>query len=345
MRVFRKAAATAVAAIAAICIASATPASAALSDKERAHNAVEYIASEQMGNGSIPAFSPIGSTADAVLSFVAAGTGRDQVKRALNYLKRQTEQGNVLAVGLQAKVVVAAVAGGRKPRSFGGVNLVTGISGTEQPDGRYGQNTAVFDQALAILALDAAGATPSANALGWLANAQCPDGGWQYDAPWTIGEDEHCFTGDFFTDYFESDTNTSSLAVQALEATGGPAPANDPFDFFVAIRDPQFGGWGYTWGFQTTDANSTTLVIQAYIAAGLIIPPGVLEALRQLQYPKKCGAFAFTWIDDGAGGFIRTGPDVGATIGTPLSLFRRALPVAEKHELLILITPNIVCPS
>ena len=31
-------------------------------------------------------------------------------------------------------------------------------------------------------------------------------------------------------------------------------------------------GWGYTWGFETTDANSTALVIQAYAAAGTPVP-------------------------------------------------------------------------
>ena len=39
---------------------------APLSDQERAERAVAYLASRQKANGAIVAFSPIGSTADAV---------------------------------------------------------------------------------------------------------------------------------------------------------------------------------------------------------------------------------------------------------------------------------------
>ena len=65
-------------------------------------------------------------------------------------------------------------------------------------------------------------------------------------------------------DFFDSDTNTTSYVDPGVDAAGGATFATDPFAFFDAIRDGQRHGWGYTWGFQTTDANSTALVIQAY---------------------------------------------------------------------------------
>jgi hypothetical protein len=326
----RKAVVVATAAFTAVCIAFTGSASAVLGNHDRAVKATGFIAAEQKSNGSIPAFSPIGSTADAVVSLVAAGRGPTQIRKGLNYLSRQTAQGKVTEVGVEAKVVMAAVAGGRNPRSFGGVNLVQAIANTEQPDGQYfdaASFSAVFDDALAMLALEAAGETPSTDAQQWLLAAQCGDGGWQYDAPPAIGEDEHCFTGDAGSDFSESDTNTTSYAVQALESAGSPSFTHDPFAFFDAIRDTGFDGWGYTWGFQTTDTNSTALVLQAYASAGEAMPTGGMTALRALQ-DLHCGAFSYSWTDDGHGGFMRTAPDVGATIGGVMGLLQEPLPVA-----------------
>jgi hypothetical protein len=303
-------------------IGAASPATA-LTDPQRARAAVGYLASQQKSNGSIPAFSPIGSTADAVVSMVAAGFGQKNVNRAMRYLAGQAATGNVTGVGLEAKVAMAAVASGHNPRNLGGVNLVLEIRLSEQPDGRYGASTPVFEDALAMLALAAASITPDAKATAWLASAQCADGGWQYDQPSGPNDDQHCQdTVAPGSDFYLSDTNTTSLAVQALRLGSGSAtPDADPFAFFSALRDQKRGGWGYTWGFQTTDANSTALVIQALVAENRAVPSGAAAALRALQY--GCGAFAYSW-QSGA----RTGPNVGATIGAILGLLRRPLPVA-----------------
>jgi hypothetical protein len=307
----------------ALALGSTAPAQASLSAADRAQRAAGSIAAQQRPSGAIVAFSAIGSTADAVVSLVAAGVGRPTIDRAIDYLKRKVRHGKVEGVGLQGKVVLAAVAAGEDPRHFGGTNLVRAIRTTEQPDGRLGPGTAVFDQALGILALVAAGRAPSAASLTWLANAQCADGGWQYDEPAGPGDDEHCVSGS--EDWFASDTNTTAMAVMALEAAGGPAPAADPVAFFEALRDPDHGGWGYTWGFQTTDANSTALVIQAYVALGVDLPSGAMRALRSLQY-LRCGAFAYSFDPDGS----RTAPNLGATIGAVPGLLRMPLPITGR---------------
>jgi hypothetical protein len=293
-------------------------------DLARVERAIGYLASQQRPNGAVPALSPIGSTADAVLSFVAAGIGRRQVRQAIGYLRRQTVKGELSTIGLRAKVVSAFVAAGRDPHDVGGTDLVEALSSTLGPDGHYG-DAAVFDQALVILALASAGEEIPADAIGWLVAAQCADGGWQFDLPATATDDEHCVsTADPASDVFESETNATSLVVQAVAAAGAtPAFGHDPFAFFAEIRDSSYGGWGYSWSFPATDANSTSLVIQAYAAAERPLPSGVARALRRLQY-RSCGAFAFSRDDAGR----RTGPDAGATIGAILGLLRVSRPTA-----------------
>lgn len=300
------------------------------SDADRVRSAIAYLAAQQQPNGSIPAFSPIGSTADAALAIVAAGTGKPQLHAALGYLRRQTVKGNVNSIGLEAKVVTALVAAGRDPRAFGDANLVKALRSTIDTDGRFG-DAAVFDDALAMIALAAADVEVPPRAITWLLDAQCQDGGWQYDAPASLDEDEHCLsTTDPANDFFGSDTNTTSYVIQAVATWAGGPYAHDPFAFFHDIRDAAHHGYGYTWGFQTTDANSTALVIQAYVAAGLPVPGGVMQALRALRDP-SCGGWSFTWVDDpnDPSASHPDDPNPGATIGAVLGLLQQPLPIGR----------------
>ena len=291
-------------------------------DADRIDHAVAYLAAQQRGNGSIPAFSPIGSTADAVLAFVAAGVGEEQLIDALGFLRRRVAHGKADGVGVQAKIVTAVVAAGADPRAFGGMDLVQAIVDSLGAHGRF-DHAAVFDDALAVIALVAAGANVPDVAVHWLLDAQCADGGWQYNRPASANDDEHCHnTMRPAKDFFDSDTNTTSYVVQAIEAAGSATPTTDPFAFFDEIRDGQRHGWGYTWGFETTDTNSTALVIQAYAAAGMAVPADALAALRELQDP-SCGGWSFTWA-----GSQRTDPDPGSTIGAILGLLQLPLPLA-----------------
>lgn len=293
-------------------------------DADRIDRAVAYLAAQQRANGSIPAFSPLGSTADAILAFVAAGVGEEQLSDALGFLRRRVAHGKADGVGITAKIVAAVVAGGGDPHAFGGMDLVQSLVDTLGPHGRFGGAT-VFDDALAVLALEAAGASVSEDSIQWLVSAQCDDGGWQYSKPASARDDEHCLSTVRPTnDFFQSDTNTTSYVIQAVDAAGGAAFAHDPFAFFDDVRDATRHGWGYTWGFQTTDANSTALVIQAYAAAGMAVPPDALAALRKLQDP-SCGGWSFTWT-----GAHRTDPEPGSTIGAVLGLLQLPLPLAPE---------------
>ncbi|HTG47268.1 MAG TPA: prenyltransferase/squalene oxidase repeat-containing protein [Actinomycetota bacterium] len=304
-------------------IVGASPVQAAppRTDRQRALAAGRYLVAKQSPNGSFAGFSPVGSTADAVLDLVALGRGAQPLRDAIGFLRRQVRAGNVDSIGLQAKVILAVRAAGGDPRSFGGADLVREITDTYRPSGRFG-TAVVLDQALAILALRATGAPMNVQAATWLAGAQCPDGGWQYDRPYRAGENRHCLDTST-NDVYGSDSNTTAYAIMALE--GLATPAKDPFAFLTKLRDrsagPANGGWGFTWGFRTTDANSTALVLQAYAASGTPVPGGAGQALARLQY--RCGSVAYSWK---AG--ARTGQDLGATIGAILGFLRTPLPVS-----------------
>ncbi len=356
-RAMRRAVATSVAAA---LLAAAPAASGAAAegpkDVRRSRLAVRYMLSRQHANGSFPGFSPVGSTADAVLTMAAARRSAAGVRAALGYLREGLD--DLTSVGLKAKVVMAAVAGGRDPRSFGGHNLVAEIKASQQASGQYGDGsdfTGVASHSLAMLAVAAAGGdTVPAGAAQWLADAQCGDGGWQYDQPASAADDEHCYDGSD-TDAARTDANTTSYAVQALAAAPAVMLEAKPFAYFKLARDPALSGWRYShqrraFGERVyTDANSTALVLQAFTATERPAPKGARRALRRLQY-RLCGAtggaLAFTWTK--AGDHFKRVPSlrdarkedeldgptvIGATIGAAIGLTGEALPLAAAGEL------------
>lgn len=326
--------------------------------QEAARDGVRYLISRQHANGSFPGFSPIGSTADAALAMSIAGRGRDHIKEALGFLARKVDEATL---GQKAKVVLAAVAGGKDLSRFAGGDLVAQLRASQQDNGQYaeeGDFSAVTTHALVSLALASAGEPINDPAADWLAAAQCPDGGWQFDEPHQPEEDEHCFdaTTDGAgnpVDFSTSDSNTTSYAVQALATHSHPVElAAGPFDYFPLTRDPVKGGYRYShedtqFGSPSyTDANSTALVIQAYLTCDTCDFDPPLRSLKALQYA-RCGAlqgaFAFTWQN--VDGDIRRLPSkaearaekendgstvAGATIGAIPGLMLEPLPVGPR---------------
>ena len=318
-----------------VLIGSAGVAGARPTTERRARVAARYVVNHQANDGSIPTFSPIGGTADAIVALAASERGAGTIDDAVGYLRRNASE--VDSLGEKAKVVMALVAAGRNPRAFAGRDLIAEIDRTQLNNGRYGADAAVFDHALAVLGMRAAD-EPVGLAGRWLAKAQCDDGGWQRDRPAQPSENRHCFTGNAGDAFTKSDTNTSGLAVQALETTPRREELEaDPFGFFRRIRDPEKRGWGYSWGYRLTDTNSTALVLQAYLARNRDLPDGARRALNALQHRlcgRGAGAFSFTWEARAEGGYRRTGRDVGATVAAIPALMRQALPVppADRYE-------------
>lgn len=326
--------------------------------QELARDAVRYLIGRQHDNGSFPGFSPVGSTADAVLAMSVARRGRVQMRDALRYLARNVEGASL---GQKAKIVLAAVAADKDLTVYAGGGLVSELQATQQADGRYAQEgdfSAVTTHALVALALAAAGEPINDPAVDWLVAAQCPDGGWQFDEAHQAGEDEHCLDDATDaegnpTDFSTSDSNTTSYAVQALSTHEHEVTLTaDPFAYFPMTKDPVKGGYRYShedtqFGAPSyTDANSTALVIQAYLTCDTcdFTPP--IRALKALRYA-RCGAlqgaFAFTWQD--VGGRLRRLPlkaeakaeksndgstVAGATIGAIPGLMLEPLPVGPR---------------
>ena len=312
--------------------------------KQRAQRAARYIIEQQKDSGAIVTFSKIASTADGIVALAAARRSPGPIADAIGYLR--DKEAKIDSVGEKAKVIMALVATGRNPRAFEGRNLVEEIEEGQEPDGHYGaiSNSWVYDQTLSIQALSAAGVEVPTNAIDWLADAQCEDGGWQFDLPSAPSpkDNEHCF-GAGPADYTTSDTNTTALAVMAFEA----ADANvlllaSPFNFFPTARDRIKKGWVFAPQFacapgeeppdcSVTDANSTSLVIQAYASESVPIPNGdrARASLRKLQY-KFCGpnagAFALTWTDD-EGTLTRGTPDLGATMAAVTGVLEKPFPI------------------
>lgn len=230
---------------------------AAQPQRDAQQAALGWLRAQQQADGSFPGFGP-GDTADALVAFVAAG---EPVPGALSggvapiaYLEAQAADYASASVGGAAKLALAAVAVEADPTNFGGVNLLDLIGGSYDPvTGQYGAD--VYGHALALLAINAVGATPPAAAIERLRELQLDDGGWSFDGSDATG----------------SDTNTTSLVVQALADAAGTAALRDDALEYLKGQQNDDGGFPYsqTSAFgNDSDANSTAAVVQALSAVG-----------------------------------------------------------------------------
>ena len=226
---------------------------------DAASKALAWLAIQQNADGGFSGgFSPgssVGSTVDVVLAVVAAGgdvhAWRKNERSPLDYLEAQVRAGRVTKSGEIAKTIMAVVATGENPRSWGGIDLVRQLSALHQ-SGSYGGT--LYEDALAGLALVNAGQSVPDDVRARLVAAQTQDGAW-------------AFTGD--TAAGAGDTNTTALVVQALIATGHRDAVGRALDYFRRTQNAD-AGWPYqvpsAYGTET-DANSTANVLQALIAA------------------------------------------------------------------------------
>jgi hypothetical protein len=199
-------------------------------------------------------------TLDAIIALVAAGqqgvnTGL-AVDGAMAWLasSEKTQIFVQTGQGQAAKLVLGAFATGSDPRDIGGVDPLALIeAGPNADTGYYGRG--VFDHALCLLALAAAGSDVPGDAIVALESSQTPEGGWAFDGTATEGA---------------ADSNTTSLVVQALVALG---QADSPLvtDAISYLLTAIVGESGATFqpgaGFPA-DSSSTALVMQAVLAVG-----------------------------------------------------------------------------
>jgi hypothetical protein len=227
--------------------------------------------------------SDVGTTADVVLAITLAGDASSFWGAGAadpgDYLEAQVGVDAVNGPGLSAKVALAALALGRDPRSFGGVDLLAAVQGGYDSSLRlFGGGT--FDSALCILTLSLAGEPLPEGALDGILATRLADGSYAFNGDTTPGG---------------GDSNTTALVVQALAAAGAAEEIAPSLEYFRQTQNAD-GGWTYqkpsAFG-EETDANSTALVIQALLATGERLDDwgDPIDALLALQ--QESGAFAF----------------------------------------------------
>jgi LPXTG-motif cell wall-anchored protein len=305
--------------------------------KTDARDAAAWLASQVNASGFIPqAANPanpnLSVSAQAVTALAAAGVGRAKVAALLTYLGEHVDEfvapSETDDPGALAYLILAALAGGDDPASFGPshANLVTRLVAGQKPNGLFGSADPTFDgafrQGLALLALHGA-SVANASGVTWLEGQQCPDGSWTaFRADTTLAcpaVDPNTFAG--------PDTNSTALAVLGLHAQGASAPASKGVTALDAVRNGG-GGWGFlARNDQTTDANSTGLVLEALRTVNGAADEQGLNALLALQVgctgaTADRGGIAF---QPGPGG--KLAPDALATAQATPALAEVALPI------------------
>ena len=180
-----------------------------------------------------------------------------------------------LSAALSATLVGALPASGHAAQVTPTAKVTTtasadaGLFGSQDPtyDG-------VYRQGLALLALDAAGGAIPPSSVNWLIRQRCANGSFMaYRANLRIP----C-SAPSSTTYSGPDTNSTALAVVALNAVRRHGEADRAAKWLVSHQNPD-GGWAYypSPG-AATDANSTGLVMMALRAHG--VSPVVVRSSR-----------------------------------------------------------------
>jgi prenyltransferase beta subunit/F0F1-type ATP synthase membrane subunit c/vacuolar-type H+-ATPase subunit K len=244
---------------------------------------LEYIKTQQQADGSFAGLSA-GSTADAVFALVAADQDVSAIEKdgnsAIDYINTQG-QAAAQDASLAAKYATALLLAGASTTLADGTDLLQVVEDSYNAEsGQYGKD--VTGHVYALVALNAAGRDVPAQAVEALKGLQREDGGWSFDG-----------TSD-------SDTNTTSVAVQALKAAGDNSDVLGKAVEFYRAQQNDDGGFPYSQSSEfgtDSDANSTALTIQALLAAGEDVEDWAkgdntpLE--RLLAFQNESGAFRY----------------------------------------------------
>lgn len=267
-----------------------------------ADRALLFLSRAQAADGSVG--GDAGVTEDTVLGTAAAGHDPNTLvacggSTALGYLGGVADANyTTLSAGQLGKLILAVVAAGQNPRGFGKSSqhdLVAQLQ-TLKP-------AQTFDQALAILADKAAGATIPAAAVSALKASQDTDGGWNY----TGAKDNAA----------GSDTNSTAIALEALAAAGDHSTDATALAW-LATQQQADGGYPYQGS--PSDPDSDAIVIQALAAQG-----------RDTSRPL---ANLTGMQDQATGGFTypgNAGPDAFTTAQVPAGLMLAHLPVSPAY--------------
>jgi hypothetical protein len=210
--------------------------------------AAAYLVQRQSADGSWGTAPNVADVADAAVGLVSGGVTETALTKALTYL---ADHGPAEAnrATMTARVLLAAVAGGRDPRNFGKVDYVGRLRTYYNPStGAYGDGTDA--NSYSILALVAANDPVPDKALTSLEGRQCSDGGFPRA-----------------TCIFGSDVASTALAVTALVAgrVGASDPVREKAGAYLRGAQNKDGGFGPGAG-QPTAAQPTGAVLSALVA-------------------------------------------------------------------------------
>jgi hypothetical protein len=188
--------------------------------------------------------------------------------------------------GALARTIIAVVARGGDPTSFGGTNLVSRLQATLQPSGLYGVQSGTYDaafrQGLALAALSLVPGSDTKAGVAWLQAQQCGDGSWMPSRPDLT---QPCAPD--ATLYISPDSNSTAMAILGLKAVGA-TPTIDPLPILLTIRLKD-GGWGFDATATAADPDSTGLVMAALRSLGQTPDTAAVNALLHFQFGADTG--------------------------------------------------------
>lgn len=219
---------------------------------ESARRGAEYLAEHQAADGTFFGDDAPHRVAEALVALVAGGIEGEPVARALSAIAAGGPEAADTA-GEAGLLVMGIVAGGEDPRDFRGEDYVEHLeSFYDETVGMY--HLQMFQNALALLGVVAAGEPIPDEAIRFLRLNRCADGGIGIQAP--------CGGGGGHVD-------VTALVLNALARAGMPPSdslRSGARAFLVAAQNGE-GGFGDTKG-KPTNANSTGLALTAIAALG-----------------------------------------------------------------------------
>ncbi len=245
----------------------------------------------------------------AALGLAAEGHSPQDVSRAghslIGYLR--TGAGLLSDAGSLERTILAVRAAGLPATSFGGRDLLSALQHDVRRDGSVGEQINLT--AFAVLALRAAGVSPSGSTLSWLTRQQDADGGFN-----------------FATAGGTSDVDDTGAALEALADAGGSAAARARARAVAFIRRQQDPDGGFPAGpGAASNAQSTAWAVQGLAAAG--VAPG---SLHRMGAPSPLGYLSSLIAADGHVRYSRAADEtpVWVTAEAVMALAGKPLPLA-----------------
>ena len=288
--------------------------------------ALEWLHAQQQADGG---YGSVGATVEAMLAIGANGYTAAEWRSpdsgvSLNSYILANGASFVTSPASAGKLAVAVAAtdvqypvGATRPISF--YNPISGTFSTNSGD-----------VAWAILGLRAMNLTVPAPAVSALKAAQQADGGWEWSPGWG------------------TDTNTSSLALEALVSAGEPLTSTTIISGFEFLKTAQNTDGGFTysptspWG-TDSDTNSTAYVVQALKAIHQPVPLGGSAIFGSLPITGTTPISYLLGMQLSSGAFEwqpGTGENLLATQQAVPGLLERPFPLATRD-----ISDGIVVPT